>query len=282
MQVVNAFSILLTGIEGILALALPPIGEVIVIATAMCDAAITAGIAVLQDTFQGVYSPDAYAEIKCILDRWCAADGSITSTGCTAIKDEFTAWLPGPFDAADALIFQVLWNDFVDANGPNGLTRFGGLSNISSADCSTCPWCVHYDFTVGDGGFNAALVGQEHYVSGVGWQSIDVGGIPACYVEKNVSGHVTQVKVEYSVSDNFHDDTGAVRLYHTGSQVYALNGAEHNHNSVSHKLVVGPGISVDTDRILLSIQCYPGGSVTFEHLWLYGTGTPPSGEPTCG
>jgi hypothetical protein len=93
-----------------------------------------------------------------------------------AIKNDFAAYLPGsPFDATEQALLSLMFNDFLDSTGPNGLTKFGGILRIATADCSDCGcgWC--YTYHAADGAFIWA--GEDYpgeyshtiLASGIGW-----------------------------------------------------------------------------------------------------------------
>jgi hypothetical protein len=168
------FSSALVGLEALLALALPIIGEVIVIATEMAASAIDLGATEFAVDFFPVDADDLYHILQCVLECNITTDGVVTADAIEVSKALFAPLIDAATDSVKGALWQFFVNDWLDSQGPNGLTKLGNLANIISADCSdctACSWCHHFDFRISDYGWlpdsNEGRQGQ--WVEGVGW-----------------------------------------------------------------------------------------------------------------
>lgn len=153
----SGFATLLVGFEAFLGLALPLIGEVIVIATEMGAAALDAGAILWASAFDPATQSAAYHGLQCVLHCWIAADGSVTQSNITNIKTDFLSKLPTYVtNPSEAALWAIFVPDFLDSQGKNGLMKMAKLSNITDANCDDCDDCgcsIFWDFSIDEQGF---------------------------------------------------------------------------------------------------------------------------------
>lgn len=204
--------------------------------------------------------------------------------------------------------FQAVW-DAIDLDSPkNGLVRFlltmtgpdalnfaGGVDIVASPDCTACnppdEWCYLFDFMGGDDGdfapvqmYNAngsahcgTATGETYYPT-LGWR---IGASRGNTIGRTFAQTtITRIVVQKS------GNTGgsAVNLFNnTGGTPYSRQDSD---NLVALEFGSGAGtvdsgpISFEADEIAL-VTCTASGSIFWEKMWLYGTGTNPFGTDNC-
>jgi hypothetical protein len=278
------FAIMLVEFETFLALALPLIGEVIELATSMAAAALEAGSVAFGSAFDPVTHADAYTEFECIISCYAASDGRVTAGAINSIKTVFLPKLPILFsNPVEAALWNLFVTDFLDSQGPNGLTKMAKMSNITSADCSgctDCEWCIHYDFRISDYGFTTiSTLGAWH--AGIGWVGVDNAPFKSLRITKNVSGHATHMQITQSVDNQFGPGSDALRLRLSGSTVESLDTGHGDGDTYPMTTFSSGTFSEDFDAILTGSDARIAGSYIIQSITIFGTGTAPSTEPAC-
>jgi hypothetical protein len=287
----GGFATLLVSIEAFLALALPLIGEVIVIATEMAAGAIDAGAIEMAAAFSGSGVEPIYAALKCSINCFVESDGTVTTGIIAAIKDDFLPKLPGLIDSTGVALWTLFVTDFFDANGPNGLMKFGKLSNVVTSDCSGCDcgWCYEWNFLINDGGFTTGLFGQPastwdsagwhagHDGSGSAQNFIHLTGLDVSTAEKLEVGYYSPVAWSGHAS-SFQQQT-----YESGAyQNYTVQGGAPLGDEVLTTV-----LNHHFDELIIDQQVSSdfGSGLDFiiKFVRLRGHGTPPTliGGTTC-
>lgn len=274
----------LIAIEQFLGLALPLIGEVVTIATDMAAAMVGYGAVETTIVFvTNAHIEDVYHKLQCIISCHTASDGTIGAAGIALIKSDMETYLPSVYDDIEQGIFQFFLNDFLDANGQNGLMKFAKMAGITSADCSDCDcgWCVDYDFTVSDQGWVADFASQGGVYDGSnGWTISTSSGGQSCYIRHAfVHSAVTRIEVIYRTNDS----DSQINAFRT-----RLSGATQNNlddpggSNLGADTVLSQNLTPTSVDELWATWALQSGSVFhFKHVKLWGNGTPPSGAPLC-
>jgi hypothetical protein len=278
------FASMLVAFEAFLALALPLIGEVIVLATDMAAGAIDAGAVVMAEVFTGDPTIPTYHKLQCVISCHIGTDGTVTQLEIDSIKTEFGDYVTANLDAGPAALWILFVNDFLDSQGKNGLMKLGKASNIVSADCSDCGcgWCFAYDFTQDDAGFTAPFdsLSQTAYVASTGWRSVGTPRVD-CYIDKSSIPCPAGTRIEA-----FFTIDGAQNVSYQLSTF--LSGVHQETQSVSGSRPAKMDLtsSTDFDEILIDLQ--PGyvvngnvSSTCTKVVFSKASGTNPFGANNC-
>jgi hypothetical protein len=279
------FAELVLGIEAMFELVLPIIGEVILIAQAMAAAATAAGAAVWTEVFVTPHTPDPYNYFKCAIDCHASATGAITAAAVTGIKTQLDSHFPFGLSTPDAILFQAIAHDFLDANGPNGLTKLANFSGIVTADCSDCTdclWCHVLDFRISDYGFlpQPGVTPECTWVNGLGWVAPATN--PNVFIYFNFPSTTTLNQASYDYTDLPAPNPAS------GGGVRIINPASHQLAQVAPFIVGfhhfdGPSVSYTADDLYIQTEDSDATTLIIHKLWISGTGFDPfeSTAPFC-
>jgi len=281
LEIDGALADLLIGIVQFLSLFAPVVGELAQVALSLAAGAITAGVAVMTNTFQGPHSDAMYAEVKCLLNCYAAADGSYTAGAIQNIKDFFALWVPTTYTDPAEQALVIFWlNDFLDSLGPNGLNAYGHLGGVTSSDCSSCDcgWVSVFDFTTSDYASIAEFV-RGTWVAGQGYQGVVVSGdITSQVIYQLLAGSassIDEMEIDYRVI-NPCDGTGNAENLIDGAQY----GPQQAIDTIGDKILQHIETAAISTRAAIDVQGDGAGCLLYVRQWtIKGTGTKPSNFP---
>src|ERR1700687_1528065 len=133
MGVLSGIATLLIYFEQFLALTTGPFGIIVDYATSFAAAAIDAGATLMGTAFDTATQTAAYTGIECLFNCNANFDGSYNASEISLIKAEFYAkidtWVTNP---SENILWRLFFPDFLDSQGPNGLTALGKVAGIVS------------------------------------------------------------------------------------------------------------------------------------------------------
>jgi len=282
MGLIAELAAILVAFEAYLDLALGPFGAIIEIATEMAAGAIAAGATVMASAFDTATQTAAYNGIRCLLD--CAADsqGRYSADSIANMKTDFFALIDGwVTDTAENVLWRLMFPDFLDSQGPNGLTLLGKAAGIVAYDCSDCDcgWCENFDFKLSDYTWFAENDGgiKATYVSGTGW--VPNASVQVAEVLIGIDWHstLTITDIRFSYESTNATSTHNANIYKdTFNQIHSEVCTTPDGNSHFH----GGAVTDKTELELTGNVGSPSGFV-ITAVRVKGTGTPPGVGVSC-
>jgi len=176
----TAFTIVASFVSAII----PVVGEIFDLTLTIATAIVDAGAAAWSALFTGTTGDSLYAEVDCLFACYAASNGMIDATAIEFAKSDFATWCAAHLTGPQAALAELIFGDFCDVYGPNGLSRLAAAGGVTSADCSGCDcgWRHHFDFTSSDGGFVSTH--DAVWSPGLGWLS---DGTPEILIQHALS-----------------------------------------------------------------------------------------------
>lgn len=198
---------LLVTFQEYLALALGPIGAVIEIATDMAAGAIAAGATVMATAFDTATQTAAYDGIRCLMECAAASDGGYSLEAIGVIKAGFyskiDAWVTSP---SENVLWRIMFPDFLDSQGPNGLNILAKAAGVIAFDCSDCDcgWTHKFDFATGEQGWTPFDDGYTYNAvyTGHSWINDFSDPVHPFYLQRDFPSNrdITSVTFDFQVS----------------------------------------------------------------------------------
>jgi hypothetical protein len=233
-------------------------------------------------------------DLPCVLVPYFKADGSITQSNL----DLMVARIQALVDASSDEAFQTAYRyaiSWINAAGPNGLTKAGKSAGITAYDCSSCGWEHSFDFLAEKGGWlnaqvDTGVIGGGHWEAGQGWlsdyvvNSVNGGGYTRIDLHRLIpSTTLNYIRIVYNiVRGTTGTDPYFQQPWNTPYPGGSALASQHVDTVDGENVVAEWTFSTPVTDLVLYMQAGqdftggdPGGSLVLKEMTIRGDGTDP-------
>lgn len=228
------------------------------------------------DWTEATLTADDQDNLRCLLYNYSTVSGGVVSFDWEAVTDNVITNMGATVGIAIFTLMTYI--------GAPGLNRAGDVGSAISTDCD-CDnvWCMEWDFTVDDGGWEPYNGYWSVYVAGVGWKG-NVGGSNEGLYVKRVFPSASNITRMIVTNGNGQAEIGyqgfnTTILPATTTVVWADNA--HANDAGPWEYNFAP-VAVPTQGIMLDRHVNGAGPIPIiTKVRLEGTGENPFGADTC-